>query len=48
LTLATYPYAVLISLANVAAVVLLLKRGGRLWLKTEKTGFVDQPLTVTA
>ena len=48
LTLATYPYAVLISLANLTAVILLLKRGGRLWLKTEKTGFVDQPLMVTA
>ena len=46
LTLATYPYAVLISLANLAAVVLLLKKGGRLWLKTEKTGYVDhQSLT---
>ena len=48
LTLATYPYAVLISLANLTAVILLLKRGGRLWLKTEKTGFVDRPLMVNA
>ncbi len=48
LILATYPYAVLISLANLAAVVLLAKKGGKLWLKTEKTGYVDQPLTIAA
>jgi len=48
LILATYPYAMLISLANLTAMVLLLRRGGRLWLKTDKTGYVDQPLTITA
>ena len=41
LVLATYPYATLVSLANIAAMVLILKKGARLWLKTEKTGYVD-------
>jgi cellulose synthase/poly-beta-1,6-N-acetylglucosamine synthase-like glycosyltransferase len=44
LLLATYPYAALISIANLAAMVLILRRGARLWLKTEKTGYVDKPL----
>jgi cellulose synthase/poly-beta-1,6-N-acetylglucosamine synthase-like glycosyltransferase len=41
LLVATYPYATLISLANIAAIVLIVRRGTGLWLKTEKTGFVD-------
>ena len=41
LMVATYPYAALISLANIAAMVLILRKGARLWLKTEKTGYVD-------
>jgi hypothetical protein len=41
LLVATYPYATLISLANIAALVLIVRRGTGLWLKTEKTGFVD-------
>ena len=44
LLLATYPYAALVSLANLAAMILILRRGARLWLKTEKTGYVDKPL----
>ena len=44
LLVATYPYATLISLANMAAMVLILRRGARLWLKTEKTGYVDEQL----
>jgi cellulose synthase/poly-beta-1,6-N-acetylglucosamine synthase-like glycosyltransferase len=44
LLLATYPYAALISIANIAAMVLILRRGARLWLKTEKTGYVDKQL----
>lgn len=44
LLLATYPYAALISLANFAAMVLILRKGARLWLKTEKTGYVDKQL----
>ncbi len=44
LLLATYPYAALISLANFAAMLLILRRGARLWLKTEKTGYVDKQL----
>ena len=44
LLLATYPYAALVSLANIAAMVLILRKGARLWLKTEKTGYVDQPV----
>ena len=44
LLLATYPYAALVSLANLAAMVLILRRGARLWLKTEKTGYVDEQL----
>jgi hypothetical protein len=44
LLLATYPYAALISLANFAAMILILRKGARLWLKTEKTGYVDKPL----
>ena len=46
LLLATYPYAALISVANLAAMVLILRRGARLWLKTEKTGYVDEPLHI--
>lgn len=42
LLVATYPYAALISLANIVAMVLILRKGARLWLKTEKTGYVDE------
>jgi hypothetical protein len=48
LLLATYPYAALVSLANLAAMILILRRGARLWLKTEKTGYVDKPLQIGA
>ena len=48
LVLATYPYAALISLANIAAMVLILRKGARLWLKTEKTGYVDAPIQQTS
>lgn len=41
LVIATYPYAALVSLANIVAMVLILKKGTRQWLKTEKTGYVD-------
>jgi len=41
LMLATYPYGLLISAANLAAMILLLKPHARLWLKTDKTGYVD-------
>lgn len=44
LVFATYPYATLISLANIAAMVLIVRRGAKLWLKTEKTGYVDEQL----
>jgi cellulose synthase/poly-beta-1,6-N-acetylglucosamine synthase-like glycosyltransferase len=44
LVLATYPYATLVSFANLAAMFLILRRGARLWLKTEKTGYVDAQL----
>jgi cellulose synthase/poly-beta-1,6-N-acetylglucosamine synthase-like glycosyltransferase len=46
LLLATYPYAALVSIANLAAMILILRRGARLWLKTEKTGYVDKPLQI--
>jgi cellulose synthase/poly-beta-1,6-N-acetylglucosamine synthase-like glycosyltransferase len=45
LVLATYPYATLVSLANLAALFLILRKGARLWLKTEKTGYVDAQLS---
>ena len=44
LVVATYPYATLVSLANLAAMVLIIRKGARLWLKTEKTGYVDEQL----
>src|SRR5438876_872312 len=44
LVVATYPYATLVSLANLAAMVLILRKGARLWLKTEKTGYVDEQI----
>ncbi len=46
LVLATYPYATLISLANLTAMFLIFRRSARLWLKTEKTGYVDAQLAV--
>ncbi len=48
LILATYPYAILVSLANVAGLVSVALMGRKMWLKTEKTGFVDQPMMVPA
>src|SRR5436309_1610554 len=44
LVVATYPYATLVSLANLAAMFLILRKGARLWLKTEKTGYVDEQI----
>jgi cellulose synthase/poly-beta-1,6-N-acetylglucosamine synthase-like glycosyltransferase len=41
LMLATYPYGLLISAANLVAMFLLLKPHARLWLKTDKTGYID-------
>lgn len=48
LILATYPYAALISAANVVGLVAVALMGRKAWLKTEKTGFVDQPVLVPA
>ncbi len=48
LILATYPYAALISAANVAGLLSVVVMGRKPWLKTEKTGFVDQPILVPA
>ena len=48
LVVATYPYATLISLANLVAMFLILRRGARLWLKTEKSGYVDEQLQIAA
>lgn len=45
---ATYPYATLISLANLAGLFSVGLLGRRLWLKTEKTGYVDQAILVPA
>src|SRR2546425_4162133 len=41
LILATYPYATLLSVANFVGLISVLVLGRKLWLKTEKTGFVD-------
>ena len=48
LVAATYPYATLISLANLVAMFLILRKGARLWLKTEKTGYVDEQVQLPA
>ena len=48
LVMATYPYTILIALANIASMLLLLRAGGKLWLKTEKTGYVDRALAIKA
>lgn len=48
LILATYPYATLVGVANLVGVVSVALMGRRMWLKTEKTGFVDQPVLVPA
>lgn len=48
LILATYPYAALISVANVVGLVAVALVGRKVWLKTEKTGYVDQPVLVPA
>ncbi len=42
LLLATYPYAALISMANMVGLLSLPLLGRRMWLKTEKSGYVDQ------
>jgi len=47
LILATYPYAALISLANMVGLFSLPLLGRRMWLKTDKTGYVDQQVTVS-
>jgi cellulose synthase/poly-beta-1,6-N-acetylglucosamine synthase-like glycosyltransferase len=47
LIIATYPYAVLISAANMVGLVAVGILGRRMWLKTEKTGFVDGASTNT-
>ena len=44
LMVATYPYGLLISLANLASMILLFSPRAKLWLKTDKTGYVDQPV----
>ena len=41
LILATYPYATLLSIANFAGLISVLVLGRKLWLKTEKTGYID-------
>jgi cellulose synthase/poly-beta-1,6-N-acetylglucosamine synthase-like glycosyltransferase len=46
--LATYPYAALISIANMVGLVSVALLGRRMWLKTEKSGYVDQPVIVAA
>lgn len=48
LILATYPYAALISVANAVGLVAVALMGRKAWLKTEKTGYVDQPILVPA
>jgi hypothetical protein len=43
MTLATYPYAVLITLASAVGMILIaIGMGKRMWFKTPKTGFMDQ------
>lgn len=48
LILATYPYAALISVANIVGLVAVALMGKKAWLKTEKTGYVDRPVLVPA
>jgi len=43
LIVATYPYATLLSVANFVGLISVLVLGRKLWLKTEKTGYVDSP-----
>jgi len=43
LILATYPYATLLSVANFVGLISVLVLGRKLWLKTEKTGYIDSP-----
>jgi len=47
LILATYPYATLLSVANFVGLISVLVLGRKLWLKTEKTGYVDSPALFT-
>jgi cellulose synthase/poly-beta-1,6-N-acetylglucosamine synthase-like glycosyltransferase len=44
LMLATYPYGLLISAANLVSMVLLFKPHAHLWLKTDKTGYIDEAI----
>ncbi len=46
--LASYPYATLISVANLVGLFSVGLLGRRLWLKTEKTGYVDRTVLVAA
>ncbi len=48
LAIATYPYAVLVSLANMVGLFSVTLLGRKMWLKTDKTGFVDQPIMIPA
>jgi cellulose synthase/poly-beta-1,6-N-acetylglucosamine synthase-like glycosyltransferase len=48
LILATYPYATLLSVANFLGLISVLVLGRKLWLKTEKTGYVDSPIVLTS
>lgn len=48
LILATYPYATLLSIANFVGLVSVLILGRRLWLKTEKTGYIDSQILIPA
>src|SRR5438309_5687790 len=47
LILATYPYATLLSVANFVGLISVLVLGRKLWLKTEKTGYIDSPSLLT-
>jgi hypothetical protein len=47
LILATYPYATLLSIANFVGLISVLVLGRKLWLKTEKTGYVDSATLLT-
>jgi len=46
LILATYPYATLLSVANFVGLISVLVLGRKLWLKTEKTGYIDSPTPI--
>ena len=46
--IATYPYAALISIANLVGLFTVGLMGRRMWLKTDKTGFEDNRILVPA